>query len=460
MQQSTGQRIKNQQQYIANHVHNSDCSDFFNLLTGPELLDVVEAHLPAHRERLYTPTVTLSLFMTQALSSDKSCQNSVNAYVINRVFKGLGTCSTGTSAYCKARKNLPLEMVNSIARQAGRVIVEHTPNAWHWRNRQVKLVDGTTVTMPDTPENQAIYPQQNGQKPGLGFPIARIVGLICLGSGAILDAAIGPFKGKSTGEHALFRQLLNSLNPGDVVLADRYYSSYCLVAQLLAKGVDIVFGQHGGRKTDFRKGKRLGACDHIVEWSKPKAPPKWLKKEEYKNFPKTLSIRETKVAGKILVTTLLSSDVSKSELSELYKQRWHIELDFRNIKTTLGMETLHCRTPQVNEKEMWVYLLSYNLIRLLMCHAALLTDIGPRQISFKHTLQVWVAWSHHSWEVRKDGQTPLLFMLIAEQRVGNRPGRIEPKAVKRRPKPYPRLMQPRAQARDEIRKYGHPKKLK
>jgi len=458
---ATDKSLKNQQKRVTDHVRATDNYGFINLLTGPELLDVVEAQFPEHRERLYTPAVTLSLFMTQVLSSDGSCQNTVNGYVVSRAFNGLEPCSTGTGAYCKARQNLPLEMVSNVARQTGRVIVEHTPDAWHWRGRRIKLVDGTTVTMPDTPENQAVYPQQNTQKPGLGFPIARMVGLICLGSGAVLDAAMGPYQGKETGEHALFRQLLNTLESGDVVLADRYYCSYWLIALLLAMRVDVIFGQNGARKTDFRKGKRLGARDHIVEWTKPRVCPDWLKKEDYENFPETMSIREAKVAGKVLVTTFLSpGDTPKAELSDLYKQRWHVELDLRNIKTTLGMESLRCMTPKMNEKEMWVYFLSYNLIRMLMCEAALQAEILPRQISFKHTLQVWIAWSRYPWEAAEDEQTVLLLVLIAEQRVGNRSGRIEPRSVKKRPKPYPRLMKPRAQARDEIRKFGHPRKLK
>jgi len=325
--QTTEKSPNNQQQRVADHVRATGCYGFFNLLTGPELLDVVDAQLPEHRERLYPPTVTLSLFMSQALSSDGSCQNAVNDYVVGRVFNDLEPCSTGTGAYCKARQNLPLEMVSSVARQTGRVIVEHTPDAWHWRGRRVKLVDGTTVTMLDTPENQAVYPQQNGQKPGLGFPIARIVGLICLGSGAVLDAAMGPFKGKGASEHTLFRQLLDSLERGDIVLADRYYCSYWLIALLLAMGVDVIFGQNGARKTDFRKGKRLGARDHIVQWTKPRVCPDWMDKQEYENFPETLSIRETKVAGKVLVTTFLSpKDAPKSELSKLYQQRWQVEI--------------------------------------------------------------------------------------------------------------------------------------
>ena len=199
MQQITRKTKKNQQQHIADHARKIDCHGLFSLLTGQELLDTVEAQVPEHRERLYTPTVTLSLFMAQALSSDGSCQNTVNAYMVDRAFNGLEPCSTGTGAYCKARKNLPSTLVSSVAKQTGQVIAKHTSNAWHWRGRRVNLVDGTTVTMPDTPENQAIYPQQRGQESGLGFPIARIVGLICLGSSAVLDAAMGPFKGKGTG---------------------------------------------------------------------------------------------------------------------------------------------------------------------------------------------------------------------------------------------------------------------
>jgi hypothetical protein len=452
-------RSKNQQKQVADHVRATDCYGFFNLLTSPEILDVVEAQLPEHRERLYPPTLTLSLFITQALSSGSSCQNAVDAYVVSRVFNGLKPCSTGTGAYCKARKNLPLGLVSNLAKQMGRMIVEHTPDAWNWRGRRIKLVDGTTVTMPDTPENQAIYPQQGGQKPGLGFPIARLVGLICLGSGALLDAAMGPCKGKGSGEHALFRQLLDTLERGDVVLADRYYCSYWLISLLMDKGVDIVFGQNGVRITDFRKGLRLGANDHVVEWKRPRECPSWMSKEQHKQFPRVLKIRETQVADKVLVSTFLSpQDASKYELSEVYKLRWHIELDLRNIKETLGMGILHCLTPQMNEKEVWVFFLAYNLIRLLMCEAAVQAGVFPRQISFKHTLQVWVAWSRYTCNAREGDHINLLFVLIAEQRVGNRPRRVEPRAVKRRPKPYPRLIIPRTQARDEIRKYGHPKK--
>jgi len=461
MIEPTSKKLKNQETRIEDCIRVTNCNDFSALLSELKLDDVVKSECPDYRERLYPPATILSLFVSQVLSSDGSCQNTVNHYVVARIHNGVEPCSTGTGAYCKARNNLPLKMVNSMAKQAGAIIMEQQLDAWCWQERRVKLVDGTTVTMPDTPENQSVYPQQKAQEPGLGFPIARMVGLICLGTGAILDASMGPYKGKGSGEHGLFRQLLGSLNSGDIVLADRYYCSYWLIAQLLSMGVDVLFGQNSGRKTDFRRGKQLGTRDHIVEWPKPRKRPDWMTKEQYQNFPATLNIRETKSGGTVLVTTLLSPKyVSKSELSSLYKQRWNVELDLRNIKTTLGMDTLRCITPNMNEKEVWVYFLAYNLIRFLMCQAAAHAHISPRQISFKHSLQMWNAWSYHSLVSQHHEKTILLFTLIAQQLVANRPGRIEPRAIKKRPKMYPKLRKPRLQARNDIRKHGHPKRLK
>ncbi len=310
--------------------------------------------------------------------------------------------------------------------------------------------------MPDTQENQTVYPQQSEQKPGLGFPIARMVAIICLSTGMILNAAMGKYKGKGGSEQGLFRQLLDSLVSGDILLADRYYTSYFLVAMLIDKGVDIIFQQHATRKTDFRKGKQLGVRDHIACWKKPKKRPDWMSKEQYDNFPNELCVREFKSGKKVLVTTLLSAKhAPKKELFNLNKQRWHIELDLRNIKTTLGMETLSCKTPAMNEKEMWVYFLAYNLIRLVMAEAALQSQLLPRQLSFKHTVQIWLIWSKQFSP--DDVHIDTLLIMIAQIRVGKRPGRIEPRAVKRRPKPYPLLMKPRDDARADVKKYGHPK---
>ena len=316
------------------------------------------------------------------------------------------------------------------------------------------------MTLPDTAANQQQYPQQKIQQPGLGFPVARIVGIVCLSSGAILHAAMGAYQGKGASEHALLRQLMDSFEPGDVVLADRYYCSYFLIALLMAKGADVVFQQHASRQTNFRTGQKLGARDHIVAWQKPKLIPDWMTPAQYESFPNEINMREVKAGNRILVTTLLSDKItSKFALTELYKQRWHVELDLRNIKTVLGMETLHCKTPDMNEKEMWVYFLAYNIIRLLIAASAAKADMLPRHISFKHTLQIWLA--RHSQHAAYDAHdTDTLLMLIAQQRVGNRPGRIEPRNLKRRPKAFPLLMKPRKEARALVKKNGHPKKLK
>lgn len=428
------------------------------------MLSKVEELLPeSHRERQFPPTETLSMFLAQAMSEDRSCQKAVNEAAIKRVVGGLSPCSTATGGYCRARQRLPLEMVSTLVRYTGELMNGQVPDQWRWHGKRVHLIDGTTVTLPDTAANQAVYPQQEVQKPGLGFPISRIVGIICLSSGALLNAALSSFSGKGSGEQSLLRSMLDTFSAGDLVLGDALFGDYFLLASLLDKGVDAVFEQLGARKrvTDFRQGKRLGPKDHLIQLNKPKRKPDWMTQEDYDGAPDYLTIRELKIKGKILITTLLSPKAfPRHELKALYQKRWHVEVDLRNIKTTLGMETLSCKTPEMAEKEMWVYFLAYNLIRLLMAQSALLTDILPRQLSFKHTVQLWIAWGQQTQAVGIEADEGMLFVLIAQKTVGNRPGRIEPRAVKRRPKPFSLLMEKREQARDKVRKYGHPKKLK
>ena len=224
--------------------------------------------------------------------------------------------------------------------------------------------------------------------------------------------------------------------------------------------MDGVFEQQGARRrsTDFRRGRRLGRRDHLIELRKPKRKPDWMSQDEYDLAPQTLKVRELKVGNKLLVTTLCCPKrTSKTALRRLYRDRWHIELDLRHIKTTLGMEMLSCRSPQMVEIEIWVYLLAYNLIRLLMAQAALLVDMLARQLSFKHTLQLWIGWRWSGNGSDDKEKLFVLFGLIAQQRVGIQPGRIEPRAIKRRPKPFPLLTKPRQAARKEIRLYGHHK---
>lgn len=452
-----------QQRRIRRRVHSSDAYAFFNLLTRPELLGEVESLLPPHRKRLFPPTETLSMFLSQALSADRSCQKAVNDRAITRVGRGLPRCSTHTGAYCRARQRLPTEVISPLVRQTGRRITAQAPEPWRWRGRPVRLVDGTTVVLPDTPANQAAYPQPRSQKPGLGFPVCRLVGMLCLGSGAVLNAAIGRYQGKGGDEQTLLRSILDTLERGDLLVGDAFYATYFLLCTLRELGIDAVFEQYGARqrRTDFRCGQRLGPRDHLIVLPKPILKPDWMTQVAYDQAPATLMVRELRTGGKTLVTTLLCpKDTHKSALKALYRSRWHVELDLRNIKSTLGMERLSCQTPTMAIKEMWAYLLGYNLIRLMMAQAALVTDRRPRQLSFKHTLQLWIAWGHHGPAIDHDETWDPLLVLIAQQRVGNRPGRIEPRAIKRRPKPYSLLTKPRAIAREDARNYGHPKKLK
>jgi len=451
-------RTHQQPSRVQFHTTAMDTFAAFNLLTSDVLFDELERLSPEHRERLFTPTETLSMFIAQGLSADRSCQNVVNQSAIKRITSGLPGCRSHTGAYCRARQRLPTAMVSGLTRYLGACIDSQSPENWLWKSRRVCLVDGTTMTMPDTPENQGRFPQQGAQKPGLGFPICRFVGITCLSTGAILEGAVGRFNGKGANEQALLRDILHVFQPGDIVLGDAFYPTWFFLADMQARNVDILMEQQGARRrsTDFRQGRKLGERDHMICMEKPKIKPAWLTQDGYDKAPDRLFVREFKAGGKIMVTTLTNP---KPALKALYQRRWDIELNLRDIKETMGMNILSCKTPEMVLKEVWVYLLAYNLIRLLMCQSALLADIAPRQISFKHCLQVALIWAQKSTLLDDKMQMSLL-LLMSQQRVGKRPGRIEPRAVKRRPKPYPLLMKTRAQARMEVQTNGHPKKLK
>ncbi|MGH8336748.1 MAG: IS4 family transposase, partial [Gammaproteobacteria bacterium] len=338
--------------------------DFFNALTGSELLEKTEALLPEHREREYPPTVALAMFLKQALSQDRSCQRAVNGWIAQCVAEGLGPPSARTGGYCRARLRLPVQMLTALTREAGELLCRQARAGWRWRGRTVKLGDGTGILMPDTEENQSRYPQPSSQAEGVGFPQMRLAGVVCLSTGAVLDAAMGPHAGKGSGELSLNRRLEDVFHAGDVFLADALYCNYFLIARLQARGVDVLFEQNGARSTDFRRGERLGARDHLARWEKPQARPEWMARADYEASPAELIVREVSVGGRVLVTTMRDPRrACKRELGKLYERRWNIELDLRNIKTTLGLEALSCKTPAMCEKELWVYLLAYNLIR-------------------------------------------------------------------------------------------------
>lgn len=457
---TTHNRVKLQQSLTQKFRQETTPHTFFNLLTNAELLPIVEDSLPEHRERCFPPTETLSMFLAQAMSADRSCQNIVNEAALTRALYGMTPCSSNTGSYCKARQRLPVSMVSGLVRHTGKHMTEAAPMSWHWQGRPVRLIDGTTVELPDTEENQRGYPQSSKR---LGCPLSRIVGIICLASGGLLNAAIGPFSGKGSGEQTLLRAMLDTFIAGDIVLGDAYYSTYFLLAELTARHVDAVFEQYGARKrsVDFRKGEKLAKKDHLITYEKPKIRPSWMSQEDYDDAPETLTVRELEVGHKILVTTLLSpKTASRKSLKDLYQQRWHVELDLRNIKTTLGMETLSCKTPDMIEKEIWIYLLAHNLIRMTMAEAASVSKVIPRQLSFKHSLQLWRIWRQRAGTLDDGESLNILLRLIIEKTVGQRPGRVEPRAVKRWRKAFPLLTKSRAEMRTEIKIYGHQKKTK
>ena len=393
--------------------------------------------------------VTLSAFISQVLSSDHSCRDAVARVLAERVSEGKAACSENNSPYCRARQRLPEELPKQLVQATGAALEEQAAPQWQWKGRPTKVVDGTTVSMPDTPENQQAYPQPDSQKQGLGFPIARLVGVLSLATGALLDYAIAPYQGKETGEHALLRTILDCFSSGEIMLGDRYYCTYFLIARLQSMGVDAVFQQHASRKSDFRRGQRLGIKDHLTTWTKPSRPD-WMDEPTYRAMPQTLTVREIKSKGKVIVTTLLDpKQATRKEIAGFYTQRWLVEVDLRSIKETLQMGVLRCKIPAMVRKEISVHFMAYNLTRAVMAQAAERKGILPRTLSFKGTLQTLNAFQAKIAFV-DDDKLPAFFETlldaVAGHRVGNRPGRSEPRAVKRRPKPYPRLTVPRPQA--------------
>ena len=430
-------------------------SSLGKVITGHMLRVGVGEESGNWRERLYGPLTTVVLFIEQVLGADHSCQGVVAQGLSARVARGQAPCSLNTGPYCKARQRLAVGLVERLAREIGTRLLAAQPVAWLWRGRNVKLLDGTTVSMPDTPSNQTEFPQPRGQKLGLGFPIARLVGIVSLSCGAVLEWAVGPCEGKKTGETAMLWGLMDKLCRGDVVIADRYFAGYFGIARLWQLGVDVLIRQHQRRQTDFRRGRRLGKRDHVVIWARPQRPS-WMDQATYATMPETIAMREVRVANLILVTTLLDAEeISKLELVGLYGQRWQIELDFRSIKTVMQMEILRCKSPEMIQKEIAAHLLAYNLVRTVMAQAACFANVFPRQLSFKATLQVLNAFEENLRfcpHARLTTRHGIVLASIAQAILPVRPNRVEPRAVKRRPKPQKLLTEPRRVLQKRLRR--------
>ncbi len=439
---------------------------FTNVLTE-EVLAQALAALTGWLDRIFSPLVTLWTFLGQVLSADHSCRAAVARLIAHRVSQGQSPCSAETGAYCQARKRLPESFFADVARQTGRTLEAGVDPQWLWKGRRVYVYDGSAVSMPDTPANQRDYPQPDTQKPGLGFPLARLAAVFSLACGAVLDLGICRYAGKGQSELGLLRGLWDLFRAGDVVLADRLMCAWTEMVMLKQRGVDCVCRFTSHRKADFRRGRRLGAGDHVVEWPKP-TKPRSVDRQTYDPLPDSLTVRETQVRVEqagfrtrvlVLATTLLDADAfTKADLAELYRARWNAELDLRSLKRTLQMDVLRCKTPDLVRKELWAHVLAYNLIRTVMAQAAAEHGLEPRSVSFKGAVQTLQAFQPVIATLGEEDPAARgrlfaqILEAVATHRVGDRPDRFEPRLRKRRPKHYAFLRKPRHEVKRQILK--------
>lgn len=463
---------------------NRSSSDFGQIVTSFLSTDGLpfDSVLPANRIReifakhdglfamngIYNTVVVLWAFLGQVLKDGKqaACQSAVACIVAHCEITGKPAPSNDTGDYCIARAKLSEEALRELSNEIANELEAESDDRWLWKKLHPKLIDGFTFTMPDTVENQKVYPQHNAQKPGIGFPIARAVAVLSLATAAITDLAVGPYCGKETGENALLRSIIKSLAVNDIAVMDRYYCSFMMLALLLNQGTHSCARKHHLRQSDFRRGRRLGKYDHVVIWTRPQCP-KWMDAGLYATIPKTLELREIRfnivIAGRrtrsldIITTFIDPNEFTKQEIADLYGFRWNSELDIRSIKSSLHLDHVRCKSPEMVRRELWTTLLAYNLIRTTAASAALLHDKQPRQISFTSTCQYVLS----SFEVlgsdlispqRLESYMRSLLKQIASCEVGNRPGRLEPRVLKRRQKPYKLMQKPRAVLRAELRK--------
>jgi putative transposase len=408
-----------------------------------------------------TPALTLWTFLSQVLDGLKSCRAAVArafaALALSCPLQDLDTCN-----YCRARAKLATGVLRRLTLQVAEGLEKAAPAWWRWQRHPVVLVDGFTVSLPDTPANQQAYPQPNTQKPGLGFPLLRVVALLSLATAACQGLALGPYQGKESGEPSLFRTLLDQLPAGTIVVADRFYCSYFLVALLQAGGVEVVVRLHQRRTSAFRRGRGVGAAEQLAVWPKPEQPD-WMDDATYAAMPETIQVREVRKTittpgfrvKKLQVVTTLLDEVAYpvEDITDLYHQRWQVELDIRVIKATLKMEELRCLTPCMVAKESWAHFLGYNLLRKVAAQAAVVRGVWARTISFAASQQaVLGAWSKltEATPPERLALAEALLRALGKEQVGHRPDRCEPRAKKRRPKNLKLLMKPRAQARAEL----------
>ena len=458
--------LSSQVKLACQELDSSEGLPFRHLLDPERVMAALACAGVEFRERVYSPMVTLWAFLSQVLArKGSSCRDAVSRVLAERVARGEAACSPDTSSYCEARARLPEPVLADLTRGVGRDLHRAAPSEWLWHGRHVAIVDGSTVTLEDTSANQQEYPQSRNQKPGLGFPQMRFVVMLSLAVGTVLECAMGAARGKQTGEQSLFRQMWDALQSGDIVLADRLYDSYRDIAALKQRGIDSVFGKKQSRHCDFRRGRSLGKDDHIVVWKKPAYDSsRFESRAQWEALPDEMEMRELRTVVRrkgyrtrtvTLVTTLLDAEAySAKDLTDLFSQRWHCELDLRSIKQSLGMHHLKCKTPEMVRKELWAHLLAYNLIRVRMAQAAARHGAEPRKLSFSAAQTLMRSFAPHlehttgAEHLRIEDE---LLKAIARSRIKHRPGRKEPRAVKRRTQKYSYLTKPRSKARKGLK---------
>jgi hypothetical protein len=443
---------------------------FTDVLTD-QLLSHALATVGGWLDRIFSPLVTLWVFLAQVLRPDHSCRAAVARLIAQRVARGQGACSARTGAYCRARQRLPEAFFSAAACSVGRALDDRSDRGWLWKGRRVYLFDGTTVTMPDTPANQAAYPQVYNQGPGVGFPIARLGAVISLACGAVVNLGFSRYAGKGEGEVSLLRQLWDVLCPGSVLVGDRLMSGWAGMHLLKTRGVDTVSRLSAHRRADFRKGVRLGKDDHLVVWKKPTSI-RSVDRRTYNTLPDAITVCEARFCVEqpgfrtrsvVVVTTLLDPEqASREDLAALYRARWNNELDLRSLKSTMQMGELRGKTPEMVRKEVWAHVLAYNLIRTVMAQAAAGPRVAPRSISFKGAMQTLEAFEPllAMGPTRTAGRRDLYHLVldaIATHRVGDRPDRFEPRLKKRRKDYCGWFTKPRAEVKRRMAKGIHKK---
>lgn len=431
----------------------------------PEVFSSQSMGLPRIRLRIYTPLVTLMLAVCQQLAR-VSCRETVYTLTGLRAAQGLRPPSASTAAFCKAKAGLPLELIEGLIARIAAAAVKGVGRRERWLGHRVKLLDGTTFSMPDQPPNAQEWPQPPTQKPGQGFPQARVVALFCLATGAMLGWVTGRYR---DGEATMARQLLSALQPGDVLVRDRGFAGYAFMHELLERRVHTVTRLLTQVKR-LRTIGRLGPHDRLVELERPRGIPPTYSKEQWLQLPARMSLRlvEVRIAtpglrtqSYTLVTTLLDpGKYTSAALASLYRDRWEVELDFRHIKTTMGAEMLRARSPEMIKRELRFIFLAYNLVRAAMVRASQKARAAddqapaadPRRISFAGARsllrQLNAALGGLSEKRRWEVLEAMLFAL-ASQPVILRPGRTEPRAIKRRRSHFPRLYGKRHQHRQQ-----------